>query len=297
LDKNLIQRLITGSIFVIVLVLALWWCAWSMFLLFLLITVLGLHEFYKLSAKTGAEPQSNYGIFIGASLVVAAFFIKAYPAWIPLSLAFAPLLFVPFILELYRKKQNPFGNIAWTIFGVLYIALPFALLTITFTPTFLFVSEAGDFQFQLGDTKAQYLSGEPILFFVLIWISDSMAYVCGRLFGKHKLFERVSPKKTWEGYIGGLIFTGISGYYIAHLFLTNHENMDEEWKWAAIAIVISITGTLGDLTESLFKRSINVKDSGTLLPGHGGILDRFDAVFIASPFAIAIYWLFTTGIF
>jgi phosphatidate cytidylyltransferase len=132
----------------------------------------------------------------------------------------------------------------------------------------------------------------PLLtIFILIWVSDTMAYVCGRLFGKHKLWERISPKKTWEGFIGGFIFTVATGGMIANWILYNKYNYHEEIKWICVAAVISVTGMLGDLVESLFKRSINVKDSGNILPGHGGILDRFDALLLATPFALTTYYL------
>jgi phosphatidate cytidylyltransferase len=126
-----------------------------------------------------------------------------------------------------------------------------------------------------------------------------MAYVCGRLFGKHKLWERISPKKTWEGFIGGFIFTVVAGMMIGKYWLHPSVPGDDSnevakmlmLKWGIIAAVISVTGMLGDLVESLFKRSINVKDSGNILPGHGGILDRFDALLLATPFALTTYYI------
>ena len=205
-------------------------------------------------------------------------------------------MFLPFFIELYRKKNNPFGNIGWTLLGILYVALPLSMLVITFTPYMLLRNYFQTGDFVPASFTPAYQHGEIITFFVLIWISDTMAYVCGRLFGKHKLFERVSPKKTWEGYIGGLIFTGVAGFYIANLILYNNYNWHQEWIWTCTAVVISVTGTLGDLSESLFKRSIDVKDSGNILPGHGGILDRFDALFLATPFALTTYWIVSAAV-
>lgn len=284
MDKNLIQRLITGTIFVVVLVSAIWFSAWTMAALFLLITILGLHEFYKLSEKSGAHAQKKYGTIAGALIVLLMFFSKASPT--PFSfLLLLPILFLPFFIELFRKKENPFANIGWTLLGIIYVAFPFAFLVLTFTPIRLLHDAL------YGATlKMQAYDYRPLLtIFVLIWISDSLAYVCGRLFGKHKLWERISPKKTWEGFIGGFIFTVAAGGMIAHWVFADQFHHHQEIIWICVAAVISVSGMLGDLVESLFKRSIDVKDSGTILPGHGGILDRFDALLLATPFAISAF--------
>lgn len=288
MDKNLIQRIITGTIFIIVLVGCIMWNAWSMAGLFLLITILGLHEFYKLAEKANVQPQKNYGLFFGIFLVLLAFIQKTSP--IPLiSFLILPLFFLPFFIELYRKKENPFSNIGWTFLGIIYVAIPFSLLVYIFTPAGLFHNNIMQ---NTGWRMIHEYDYRPLLtIFVLIWISDTMAYVCGRLFGKHKLWERISPKKTWEGFIGGFIFTVVAGGMIANWILYNKCNYNQEIKWICVAAVISVTGMLGDLVESLFKRSINVKDSGTILPGHGGILDRFDALLLATPFALTTYYL------
>ncbi len=285
MDKNLFQRLITGSLFVIVLVSAICFSVWSMVGIFLLITILGLREFYKLANKAGAHPQKIFGTILGALILLAAFFFKACPT--RLIILLLPLSFLPFFIELYRKKHNPFANIAWTILGLFYIAIPFSLLILKFVPFhFLMPHLPGEVP---GPNVYNF---RPLLsIFVLIWISDSMAYVFGRLFGKHKLFERISPKKTWEGFIGGLIFTAAAGAAFGHWLLFDITNSPLEITWTCVAIVISISGMLGDLTESLLKRSIDIKDSGKLLPGHGGILDRFDALLLATPFAIFTYWI------
>lgn len=289
--SNLAQRLITGSIFVVVLVGCIWFSPWTLGLLCLAVTILGLLEFYKLSLKAKAEPQSYWGIFIGVVMIVGAFFLKAggYPI---LNYAMLPLVFLTFFIELFRKKQNPVSNISWTLGGLIYIALPMMLLVTTFVPANFLAKPQSPW---ISEETVELILGykpQPILvIFILIWVSDSMAYVCGRLFGKHKLWERISPKKTWEGFIGGLIFSGVTGHFLGLLWLSDHDQQTAI-MWTIIAVVISITGMLGDLVESLFKRSIDVKDSGTILPGHGGILDRFDALFLAVPFALTVYWLY-----
>jgi phosphatidate cytidylyltransferase len=286
--SNLAQRLITGSIFVVVLVGCIWFSAFSFFLLLLAITILGLHEFYKLSRKAGADPQSNYGIVAGA-LMVTLSFIAVGSGFTTIFALIFPLVFLIFFIELYRKRANPFSNIGWTLLGLIYIALPMCMMITALVPGFYLI------KFAQGAVHSSgiYDYGTVLLLFILIWVSDSMAYVCGRLFGKHKLWERISPKKTWEGFIGGAIFTIAVAGITVHLMQDGIHNRPWffEMRWMAIGLIVSVTGMFGDLTESLFKRSIEVKDSGTILPGHGGILDRFDALFLAMPFAISLIWL------
>lgn len=283
--SNLAQRLITGTIFVIVVVGCIWWSAWSMFALFVAITVLGLNEFYSLAKKANAYPLHNYGVAVGMLIVISSCAAKMGYG-LGLYYLIVPCIFLIFFIELFRKKENPFTNIGWTLLGLVYVALPMTFLVSTFTP-----QGYGSDNFMPANWKVNYQAAPVLTFFILIWVSDSMAYVCGRLFGKHKLWERISPKKTWEGFIGGLIFCAATGHFLGLLWLSDNDH-SVAIMWTIIAVVISVTGMLGDLVESLFKRSIDVKDSGTILPGHGGILDRFDALFLATPFALTVYWLY-----
>jgi phosphatidate cytidylyltransferase len=174
-----------------------------------------------------------------------------------------------FIVELYRNKPSPFENIALTLLGILYIVLPFGLLNFLFIP---------------GLNHVYILL---LCYFAILWINDTFAYLFGRTFGKHRLFERISPKKSWEGSIGGALTSIFAAWLISSL-----ENSLPFMHWLAIAAIIVIAGALGDLIESMLKRSLNCKDSGTLLPGHGGILDRFDAVFISAPLIFVYIQLF-----
>ncbi|MCA6365353.1 MAG: phosphatidate cytidylyltransferase [Bacteroidetes bacterium] len=282
MDKNLIQRLITGTVFVVVLVGGIMWNEWSFFGLFLLITVLGLWEFYRLSAHVPAAPWRIYGTAVGA-MIFAAFFFKQYLGLNSVLLGLIPFLFLPFFFELYTKSDKPFTNLAYTFMGWIYVSLPFALWGLIMAPHwqegFCDIDEKTGMTSLVATGMTKY-SGKILLgFFIILWTSDSLAYVCGRLFGKHKLFERISPKKTWEGFIGGMIFT-IAAAWIVWYFLRTLPVSD----WMVMAGIVAATGTLGDLAESMFKRSIGIKDSGNILPGHGGILDRFDAVLLASPF-------------
>jgi phosphatidate cytidylyltransferase len=296
MDKNLLQRIITGTLFVVVLVGCIMWNAWSMAGLFLLIVILGLHEFYKLAEKANVQPQKWYGIFFGAFIIINVFFQKAYPVS-ALNILLIPFFSLPFFIELFRKKENPFANIGWTLLGLFYIVVPFMMLIAEFVPQGFLSPIQGPWVPSYAQPQYNY---RPLLtIFILIWTSDTMAYVCGRLFGKHKLWERISPKKTWEGFIGGFIFTVVAGMMIGKYWLHPPVPGDDSnevakmlmLKWGIIAAVISVTGMLGDLVESLFKRSINVKDSGNILPGHGGILDRFDALLLATPFALTTYYI------
>ncbi|MGL4596223.1 MAG: phosphatidate cytidylyltransferase [Bacteroidia bacterium] len=276
MDKNLIQRLITGTFFVLALVGAMLWNEWSFGILFLTVVVLGLWEFYGLVEKTGASPQRITGVFLGTVLFCCGFLFKTSSAII--FLPFIALLFLPFFFELFRKKEHPFANIGYTLLGVIYVALPFSLWAMIVVP---------DIDVVEGEFALPFHGKTMLGYFILLWTSDSMAYVCGRLLGKRKLFERISPKKTWEGFIGGMLFTFLAAWLVA-TFLTHDDNLI---FWMIVAVIVAITGTLGDLVESMFKRSIGVKDSGTILPGHGGILDRFDAVLLSSPF-VAVMLIF-----
>lgn len=297
MDKNLIQRLITGTIFVLVLVGGLMWSLWSFAGLFLLIIILGLWEFYGLAQKAGFFPQKLLGTIVGALIFIFLFLVELfYFSHMPilhsermmeaLLLLIGAIIFcTPFLIffiELFRKKEAPFTNIGFTILGWLYIAVPFSLWNLVLIDTHvhrelesLFVPET--------TYKWHLILG----FFILMWTSDSMAYVCGRLLGKHKLFERISPKKTWEGFIGGVLFAALAGYILSFFYLEL-----DALHWMIMAVLVSVTGMFGDLVESMFKRSIGVKDSGKLLPGHGGILDRFDAVLLASPFVVLYLTIF-----
>ncbi len=266
--NNFFKRALTAGGFVAVLLTCTFYNQFTFSLLFLLITVLGVWEFYTLAEKGQNKPRKVWGTMLGALLFITNAIVCLGYADYKLLLINIPLLFSVFIVELYTKATNPFRNIAFTILGIVYVAIPFSLLNylVTFT---------GEFNYQI-------LFG----FFFILWSCDTGAYLAGSSFGKNKLFPRVSPGKSWEGTIGGAVASYgvafiISGWY------TSVSLMD----WMVIASILIVIGTLGDLVESLFKRSKNVKDSGTLLPGHGGILDRFDSLIMAAPFVFTYLYL------
>jgi len=266
--NNFYKRAITGTIFVVVLIVSLLAHQYSFFIFFLLLTIGAINEFLQLSKKTGAVPQKFLGSIAAISIFTSAFVHVMYD-YQKLYLISGLLVALIFICELYRKKKDPFKNISWTITGIIYTTIPFTLLNYI-----VFLNN--------GSFRPELLA----CIFLLIWTNDTFAYIFGVSFGKHRLFERISPKKSWEGSIGG----GISTIGIA-ILLSHYPGLLSLTDWVVIAIITVITGTLGDLTESLFKRSINIKDSGNLLPGHGGILDRFDALLLAIPF-IFVYLSF-----
>lgn len=202
-------------------------------------------------------------------------------------------VFIPYLLsiiylmisELYLKNENPINSWAYTMLSQMYIALPFSTINVL---AFRAVDGSGDVQYS-------YLL--PLSVFILLWCNDTGAYCSGSLFGKHKLFPRISPGKSWEGSIGGEILVMIVAGVIGHLAITNGVN-DAGLsipEWVGMGLVIVVFGTWGDLVESLFKRTLGIKDSGNILPGHGGMLDRFDSSLMAFP-ATVIY-LYTLTLF
>ena len=281
--NNFLTRTLTGAAFVAVMIGCIWWSFWSMAALFLVISVLGLWEFYSLIEKNGIHIQKFYGVLLGI-----IFFLLFFPS-ITTDFPYATIavissLGISFIIELFKKSEKPILNISIIFFGIIYIILPFALLTYI---GFIVVSMEGILSLIFSSEKDLNNYNFFILgFFLLIWSNDTFAYLVGRSIGKTKLFERISPKKTWEGFIGGIICTqGIA--YLISIYFSELAPI----HWHVVALIVSVFGTLGDLVESMFKRSLGVKDSGTILPGHGGILDRFDGVLLSSPFVVTYLML------
>ncbi len=264
--KNFVQRSITGFIFVLVVLASILFSAYTFGLLFLFFSGLALIEFHRLvEIKLDVQFESWLAVLMAAVLFVSMFAFSAN--WVDYTVfaVYFVLLCIVFIAELYRKKENPILNWASFTLGQTYIALPFAMLTIiafiqgTYNPIFL------------------------LAFFITIWAYDSGAYLVGIAIGKHRLFERISPKKSWEGFFGGLVFACATAIVFSRFEPGLSVN-----KWIGFALVNAIFATFGDLSESLFKRTIGVKESGTFFPGHGGILDRFDSI-LFSTIAISIY--------
>lgn len=278
MKNNFIQRAITGVLFVIVLVGCILCNPLSFGFLFTLICALSVHEFAQL-VNNSDEVSINKTITAlgGAYLFLALMsFCTQQSSGSRVFLPYLLLLLYLMIAELYLKKKNPIGNWAFSMLSQLYVALPFALLNVL------------AFHYSPETSSVTYNPILPLSIFVFIWLSDTGAYCVGSLIGKHRLFERISPKKSWEGSIGGSVFSIASSLVFAHFF-----PFMPGWQWVGLAIVVVIFGTWGDLTESLMKRQLGIKDSGNILPGHGGMLDRFDSALIAIPAAVVYLYALT----
>lgn len=269
------QRIIWGSIFGIVLISIFMSKIPYLFIAAItLIAVIGLQEFFNMmSLKHEKFNQSKtfYNSF-GSTSAVALVLIFQLMGFQKVVIQFAWIAFVlfwiAFLFELFNdKEKQSYQNLGIYFLGIFYIIFPLALSSF------------------LAFENGKYYAWRIFGLFILIWTSDSMQYFSGKALGKHKLYERISPNKTWEGTIGGLIFTIIAGYILSlfqHDFTTN--------QWMTIAALVSVLGSMGDLVESMIKREVGVKDSGNFLPGHGGILDRFDSFIFVLPFVVA-YWM------
>ena len=264
--KNLIIRALTGIIFVVVLISAIYIHPIFFLILFCIITGLTLWEFGGLVKHyENANLQRTVNVLGGVYLFIATF---VYANGLTDGKIFLPyLLFImlTMIAELYYKAPNPINNWAFTLFAQVYCAGSFSILNfigaepgtpgvMSYTPLFI------------------------MAIFIFVWLDDTGAYLVGSLIGKHKLFERISPKKSWEGFFGGLILALASSQAFAW-FAPEINRMN----WLGLAATVVLFGTWGDLIESLLKRTLGVKDSGNVLPGHGGMLDRFDSVMLAVP--------------
>jgi len=265
--KNLITRALTGIVFIAVVVGGICIHPYTFLSLFLLVVGLSLWEFYGFVKNNNKVIHKIIGILGGMYLFAASFF---YAGGYTSSNVFLPYLFfllLILITGLYHKSENPVNDWAISLFAQLYCAGLFSLLNfIVFEPDY------------------SYNPYYVLLIFIFVWLNDTGAYLVGSAFGKHRFFPRISPKKSWEGFWGGLIITIAASQLFAWYFPDELMWFD----WLFISILIVLFGTWGDLVESLMKRTYGVKDSGQLLPGHGGILDRLDSVMLATP-AVLLY--------
>ncbi len=278
--KNLLVRTISGVVLLLVVVGALLWSKWSAAALFAVVMIGGIVEFYGLCRKKGVEPM--YSVGVATSIAIFGLAFAVFQQWgtpatettarIVLGALLYAMLIVPttFVCELWRKSATPIANMATTFMGVIYVALPMAAL--------LFIP-----QLLVGKWSAWAM----LAFISIIWVNDIFAYLVGVTIGKHRLCERISPKKSWEGFFGGLIGAVGASVLFGHLFGGNI------LIWGGLGLVTALAGVVGDLVESLIKREVGVKDSGKMMPGHGGFLDRFDALYLAVPFAL--FYLIVTS--
>lgn len=267
--SNLQQRIIAGIVGGAIVVNAIYWTEWGYFALFFGICLLANLEFYDLLIADKKKPNKLFGTVIGMSIYTLVFLIEREILPSKCYLTLFPLCAFIFIYEMYHSIKKPFNNVAYTILGVLYVSIPFSVMHIA-----TFSGGVYSWQICLG-----------CLF--LLWASDSGAYFSGKTFGRHKLFLRVSPGKTWEGSIGG----GIISVSVAVLLSFYFEEL-QMWQWICLSIIIVVAGSYGDLVESAFKRSLKIKDSGSAIPGHGGFLDRFDGWLLSAPFIATFLEIF-----
>ena len=270
--KNLMVRTLSGLVLVAVFVGAVLGSQWSFGALLLLILVGGQTEFYKLARETGLSPQRWMGLAVGVLLFALNFIVfrqfsrsvtdEAGGAVLYLLLYIGLLLPTLSVCELFRRSATPLANLGATLLGVLYVAVPLSLLL--YVPVL-----AGD-----GVWRPETV----LCYIFIIWANDVFAYLVGMTFGRHRLCERLSPKKSWEGFFGGLAGAVATGLAAAYALDANY------WVWGGLALVASLSGVAGDLVESMFKREAGVKDSGQVIPGHGGVLDRFDALLLSAPY-------------
>ena len=279
--KNFITRTITGVLFVAVLV-GCFLNATAMIVLFALITGLTLWEYSGLVNQWDDIQVNRFiSVVAGVYLFLA---MAGYCIHIATGSVFIPYLITVLYLiisELFTQAPNPINNWAYTMLGQMYIALPLSTINIL--------------AFQTQTTQEvgyNYLL--PLSIFIFLWVNDTGAYCTGSLFGKHKLFPRVSPGKSWEGSIGGAVLVIVAAAIIGYLTDGNANSISIP-IWMGLGLVVVVFGTLGDLVESLFKRTLGIKDSGNILPGHGGMLDHFDSSLMAIP--ASVIYIYSLSLF
>lgn len=275
MKSNFLQRAITGVIFVAVLVGCILGGPISFTILFALISALTINEFGNIvNRMEHMRMNKPISILAGLFLFLCFGYIGVVPGANEIFIPYLFLILYLFISELYKKQPNPLNNWAYAMMSQIYIALSFALLNVL------------AYHSSATESVSQYNPILPLSIFIFNWVNDTGAYCTGMLFGKHRLFERISPKKSWEGSIGGAVFSIIAAIVLAHFFTFLSTGV-----WIGLGLTVVVFGTWGDLTESLMKRTLGIKDSSNILPGHGGMLDRFDSTLMAVPAAVVYLYL------
>lgn len=267
--SNLTKRSLTGLLFTLTLLVTFIASQYTMVAMVLLIAVLCITEYYNMAKMLELRPQIATGYSVSILVIGLSFLIVKKIIPFESAIILLPVLFTVFVVQLYHKHKKPIENIGFTFIPVIHIAVPLALMVVL-----ALFGEEYDYQINVG-------------LLLLIWASDTFAYLVGVSIGRTPLFPRISPKKSWEGFVGGMLASFVASQYIAK-YWTILSPID----WGVLALIVSVVGTWGDLVESMMKREANLKDSGGILPGHGGVLDRFDSLFMVVPFAFSyIYFV------
>jgi phosphatidate cytidylyltransferase len=269
--KNFTQRTITGITYVIIIAASIFLHPFAFASVFTIVTAIGLSEFYTLASTEQIRPLNYTGIIAGILLFIANFLYVSGYIKLSYLIGLALLLFLIFFVGLIRWRGHIISEAGITFLGILYIPVPLSMLAYLCYPE---------------KNASAYTSDLLLGYLIILWLFDTGAYITGSLLGKHKIMEKVSPGKTWEGLIGGLIIAAGTALVLAEIF-----EIIPRTDWIIISVIVAVTGTLGDLVESGIKRNASMKDSGKLLPGHGGILDRIDSVLLSIPF-VTLYLLF-----
>ncbi len=260
--KELLTRSVTGLVYGLLMVGSLLLHPLAFLLVYLSVTVLSMNEFLTLSRREGLKPLRLPALIMIASAFIIGFFHRYADLSSIYFIILPAMIICLYIIELFRKGDKPFLNLAMIFMGLIYIGLPLTLINELFYNPYT-----------IG-----YSAELLIFFFMVLWLNDTGAYLVGSLIGRTKLAERISPKKTWEGLIGGLLFA----FLVTGLFGRFFIDIPRFDQWVITGIIV-IFGTLGDLLESVWKRSLGIKDTGKILPGHGGWLDRLDSILLAVP--------------
>jgi phosphatidate cytidylyltransferase len=278
--SNFLRRTLT-AVWIVVFILGGFWLHPITFFITGIVLLTGAqYEYYLIVRSRGTPVQMVNGIITGAALYIISTLVAAGH----IDARFFLLIFIPAFLtmtnELYRRQEKPFDSLAHTFFGVIYITFPFSLFP------FAAFSQTG-MNTLVPHGAIAFSPGIIVGFLLLLWANDTAAYLTGMTIGRHRLMERISPRKSWEGFFGGLFITVLAAWLLSGWF-----GVVNTAGWIVIALIISVTGTFGDLFESMFKRSMGVKDSGNILPGHGGFLDRFDSAIVSFPLVYLFIALF-----
>jgi len=269
--KEIYRRTLTGAWIVIFTLGGFWLHPVSFFLTGLIILSGTQYEYLRIIRSTGVNAQMIPGMLTGIAVYILATLVASGILGFRYLLILIPFIAGIMIFELYRRQDNPFDSLAHTIFSVIYTALPFS-----FFPFAAFGREGINPLIRYDG--GVFSPGIIIGFFVLLWVNDTGAYLSGITFGKHRLLERISPKKSWEGFAGGIILSVLSAWLLSGLL-----GVLDTPEWIIVALLVAVSGTFGDLIESMFKRSTGIKDSGSIMPGHGGFMDRFDSTLLSFP--------------